>query len=101
MAFQKRPPLPEPTSYSDPLGLEDWHLAEVTDPQPENRAAPIQTGLSEEEDAGRFLHHQFGDLLFCINCERSYRAELVWCPACEQKLYPPTTPVLRSKRKVR
>lgn len=92
MAFRKLTPLPERTSYS----AEDWHFAEVTDPQPTNRALPQPIGLSDEEDAHRHLALRF-DSMFCINCELHFSAEHLWCNACSRTLRPYGTAPSRRK----
>jgi hypothetical protein len=90
--------------YDDPLLLnspegvqiaEGAHIAEYgTTP-----VVPIPTGLSDEEDAHRQLALQFGDVLFCRNCEHYYEratalpdggkhVQIAHCPYCADLMFP-------------
>jgi hypothetical protein len=81
-----------------PLKPEDWHIAEVVDPNPHSRAVPFPTGLSDEEDAHRHLAIRF-NAMFCTNCEAYYDADHEFCNACSMRLRPVGTPPM--KRKIR
>lgn len=65
--------------------------------------APIVTGLSDEEDAKRFLAKTFDpNMQFCANCEEYYnKPKLVYCPRCERGLSPPDTPPIPIRWKYR
>lgn len=95
MGFPRKPRLPEPTRYNNPLGLD-----ELDELLPEGRPvyAPqvaIVTGLSDEEDARRYMALRFnGDIWFCPNCETycersgdpDTQNNFYWCNYCGDSL---------------
>jgi hypothetical protein len=86
-----------PEHYDDPFGL-DYGDDEETPPVFE--PAPIPTGLSDEDDAARYLAQRFnGDLAFCPNCEVTYDFNRVgnFCPRCKDTLRDVGTPPRRRK----
>lgn len=93
--------------YDDPLGLDDPETEDISDI--EGRMAPaVPTGLSDEEDAARFLAQRFDRTLgFCRNCEGYYACRVVggvtmttFCPVCrEQFLTIPGTAPIKTRHK--
>jgi hypothetical protein len=91
--FRVRKPTPNPAA--------DTNVAHTGGP-----AVLIPTGLSDEEDAGRYLQQKFDKLIgFCRNCEGTFtlptRDGVAWCPYClknginEFLCYPGTAPYSR------
>jgi hypothetical protein len=67
-------------------------------PDPAREIVPVPTGLTDEEDAQRYLRLQFDDTIgFCQNCEGTYTMEravyeddtreimATSCPRCGQR----------------
>lgn len=71
-----------PEKYADPLGVED--VSPAADLPWE--MLPVRTGLSEEEDAGRFIVEEFNpDAMWCTRCEMLFIAE-IRCKHCNRTL---------------
>jgi hypothetical protein len=89
---QRVPNACDPERYDDPLGL--------SEPLPEGAPAyapavpAVVTGLSDDEDARRYLALQFNqDLRFCTNCETYHGPHVEnlhdwWCHYCGDNLRP-------------
>lgn len=88
-------PSPEPDRYDDPLDLSNQVQPYTVPGEP---IAPLPTGISDEEDAQRYIALQLNPaLMFCTNCEVNYESDI--CPRCLSQLQPPGTPPLKSRRK--
>lgn len=84
-------------SIDDPLGLLDPELSvgSFADPDP----LPIPTGLSDEDDAGRWLALKFHAVM-CWNCESVYEPDVgTFCPRCHLHLLPVADAREKVKRK--
>lgn len=83
MASRKQQQLPEQTKL-EPLNLDDLFHKAIVNSDPICPPEPIATGLSDEEDAARYLAQRFNPhLLFCPNCEATYdqdKKRMTWCP---------------------
>lgn len=103
MASRKEPQLHEP------INLDDLFHVPLHDDSGHGRPSPIITGLSEEEDAARYISLRFNPtLLSCPNCEvvidhglehlkQEAAVVIVFCPRCNGKLAPVGTPPRRRK----
>ncbi len=90
--------------YDDPLGLDTEGLAALLpDDAFTMQLVPIPTGLSEEEDAGRFFAQQFDpDIGYCRNCEIQFTTPgqgLGQCPNCGDQLSDLSIEPIHYKRK--
>jgi len=81
-----------PDRYDDPLGLD--RPAPKDDPICAPQVPAVVTGLSDEDDAARYLALRFNpDLRFCPNCETYHGAAREgmhdhWCSYCGDTLRP-------------
>lgn len=91
-----RPPAPpvdtSSTSapYNDPLGLNECSAVLPND-HPDPPPLPVPTGLTDEEDAARYMALRFNpDAGFCPNCEGVYESQPYdrYCPICIEPLQP-------------
>lgn len=91
MVFPKKQLLHEQTKLVD---LDTMFHGVLEAPTPP--AAPVVTGLSDEEDALRHLAERFDpDLKFCTNCEVAYHSPL--CMRCFDMTSPMGTPPRKKK----
>lgn len=91
----------DPERYEDPLGMDEIAVDgdQITRVTP---AVPVVvTGLSDEEDAARYVAKEFDkNLRFCANCEAYYDIEHMkyyWCPYCGGNLAPVGTKANKRK----